>query len=771
MRTPGLTPREQDTLQAVARRLTNAEIAAEFHLSVRTVESHIASLRRKLLAESRRELIEAAARYVGRPVSVPMDSFVGRDDVLVRAQGLLAESRWLTVTGPAGVGKTRLALELAHRAPSVVVELEHVEPGGVLGAVAAALGLDPATAPGVVTACCSALSGGAVQLVLDNADRVAADAASVIRRLLGQLATLRVISTSRTPLRGPGESVLELLPLAADSPGDPGVRLFLDRARTAAAPIDLGDIATVLDVCQRLDGIPLAIELAAARTRHVSLAELDRLLADGFAALGITASPPAPGSSGPGERHAALATAFAWSWDLLDDGLRAILCRLAALPRSFDLDLAAVATGERVDAQVFELVDRSLLVKVGEPGGTTRFRVLAALREFINAHTDLMVLDEVARRHAEHHRTLATTLAARARTDDRATTRALAKAVCPEVNDALRWAIDHDHPVASELAVAVAVGVEQYGPGPGMMQALIDVVDDPRVRATWSAPELEVIGRALSYLRVDLVEELAGRARDLAAAGADVDRLAAAKLTGAALVYRGDACGALPYLDEAIDLATSLGNQWERADALQLRAMALARTGALPPDELIAALEVARTAYVAAGDSMHVNNTRYMMALAAGEDEALRPRAVAWADECLAYATRAGNETEVAHARLARALAGGTDHAEDVTEAARLFRRVGDLRCLSRALVEGAALDPDRAEPLLREALEAGAACGDAARHARAAGALATWLWERGRRAEASAVLGAATAVIPGGDVDALVPDALAAEVGRLTAH
>ncbi len=531
MHAPDLTPREQEVLQAVARRLTNLEIAAELHVSVRTVESHIASLRRKLLAESRRELIRAAANYLGRPVQAPVDSFVGRDDLLVQTQALFAESRWVTLTGPAGVGKTRVALELARFAPSVVVELEHAEPGGVLGAVAAALGMEKTAGPGVFAACCGALAGGQVQLVLDNVDRVSVDAATAVRRFLGQLDSLRVITTSRTPLHGPGESIVELDPLPTEQPTDPGVVLFLDRARSASRDIDLDDLATVVDVCRRLEGIPLAIELAAARTRHLSMAELDRLLVDGFAHLGT--------ANAAGQRHAALASAFAWSWDLLDGRLQWTLSHLAALPRSFDLDLACAAVGDRVDAEVAELVDSSLLVKVADDGETTRFRILGALREFVRARTDRQVLDLVARRHAQHHCRVAGSIAARARTDDRPATRAFAKTFCPEINDALLWAIDRDPPMAAQLAVAVATGVEQYGPGPGMMQTLIDAASRPDLRATWSAPELEVIGRVLAYIRIDLLEVVAERARELACGGTDADRLAAAQLTASSNVHRG----------------------------------------------------------------------------------------------------------------------------------------------------------------------------------------------------------------------------------------
>jgi predicted ATPase/DNA-binding CsgD family transcriptional regulator len=375
-----LTPREQETLLAVSRRLTNVEVAAELHVSVRTVESHIASLRRKLLVESRRELIQAAASYAGRPVPRPANAFIGRDDLLARTRGLLTRSRWITLTGSPGIGKSRLALELAVLSPSVVVALEHTPPGGTLNAIAKALGLEETRGPGVFRACCSALSVGPLQLVLDDVDRVGAEAGAVARGLLGQVDSLRVVTTSRTPLHGPGEVIVQLYPLAADSATDPAVLLFLDRARTASPTAELADIPTIVELCRRLDGIPLAIELAAARTRHLSPRELGDRSTDGGDILGTIGD--------PGRRHAALSTTFAWTWDLLDVELQRTMSQLAGLPGAFDLDLAAAAVGQRVEPEVLTLLDRSLLVKEPYAGDPARFRMLDAMRRFVRGRTD-----------------------------------------------------------------------------------------------------------------------------------------------------------------------------------------------------------------------------------------------------------------------------------------------------------------------------------------------------------------------------------------------
>jgi predicted ATPase/DNA-binding CsgD family transcriptional regulator/tetratricopeptide (TPR) repeat protein len=752
-----LTRREQETLRAVARRLTNVEIAEEFGVSVRTVESHIAALRRKLMAETRRELIEAARAYLGRPAPAATDSFVGRADVLTEITTLFGGTRWVTVTGHAGVGKTRVALELARRWPSVVVELEHTQAGGVLQAVAAALELDASTSETLLASCCVALSAGRLLLVLDNADRVVEEVADVVGRLLGRVRSLRVVTTSRTPLRRSGETIVELGPLAAESPGDAAIRLFLDRAVGAARTTDLSDLELVATICRRLEGVPLAIELAAARTRHLPLAELDRRLGDGFDTLGTSVNSVA--------RHAALGSAFGWSWDLLETALRDVLAHLAALPRTFDLDLAAVAVGRRVDHEVVELLDRSLLARAGGSVEPARFRMLAALREFVAVRTDHRVLADVARRHAHHHHEIARRLAENARTDDRPTIRGLAQVVRPEIGQALRWAVRNDAPMASGLAVAVGIGIEQYGPGQDLVHALVEAVRDTRLRTSWSAPAIEVIGRALAYSHLDLVGELAERASDLGARGDTADRLAAAQLNGLHLVYRNRPAQALTHLEEAVGLATELGDEWEQAAATQFRAMALQRRGDVDPREVLTAFDEARSAYAAAGDAMHANNTRYMMAVAAAE-AGLHDQAAAWAGECLRYAVDHGNEVEIGHARLAGALAAPTSGGDDLAEAALIFRRVGDLRCLTRSLLGLAAREADEAERLLREALDVGFASRNDQCHSSAAGALATLLWDRGRRDEAAAVLGGARRVLPDARLARLVPEALAAEAG-----
>ncbi|HRY09508.1 MAG: hypothetical protein H6526_06675 [Actinobacteria bacterium] len=757
MSPPSLTPREQETLQAVARRLTNAEIAREFGLSVRTVESHIASLRRKLFAESRGELIRAAQGYAGRPVPAPTNSFIGGDESLAELGALLEETRWVTVTGLPGVGKSRLAVEAARLRPSVLVDLHDTPVGGELAAVASALGLTAATAPSLVQACGVALSTGPLVLFLDNADRVAEKTGKLVGELLGRVQTLSVVITSRAPLHGAGETVLELRPLASRRPTDPGVALFVDRVRAASRATDVSDMSRVLDICRRLEGVPLAIELAAARTRHLSLAELERRLETGYEALGARES-----------GGTALGATFAWSWDLLDADSRSVLAHLAALPRCFDLDLAASVLGRRVDNVVLDLLDRSLLTGLPGRAEAARYKVPGALGEFVRSRDETAVGSLVAQRHAAHHLPVANLLASQVRTDDRPQTREAAAAAYPEIAAALSWAIAHDDPASGELAASLAVGIEQYGPDPSAMRALIAAAETPGQIQRWSPPALVEVGRALALARLDLVDELAARARSLVGEGAAEVRLSADLLTASGLVHRDRAAQALPVLQRAVALARELEDPWTRADALQLLAKALHRLGETPTEALLRAFEAARDAYAEAGDSMHVNNTHYMMASVAATDPAWRADAVRWAEQCIDYAVRHGNELELGHARLAHARALPDQSAAELAEAVRLLRRAGDLRCLSRALLEAA--EPQgaqRREELLREAVHVGAASGDPRCHRAASLALASFLEERGHRAEAAAVLG----VAPGPDPQSLHHTSAAAARSHSVLH
>jgi predicted ATPase/DNA-binding XRE family transcriptional regulator len=326
-------------------------------------------------------------------VPIPATALVGRATELATAMELLAEARLLTLTGPGGVGKTRLAIEIARASASdaVFVELGPVAtPDLVLPAVAAALGVRETAGRPLAESVTAHLRSRRLLLVLDNCEHVLEGARPVVTELLDAAPDLRILATSRPPLRLRGERLLPLAPLPLPDPARateagslatiPSVALFVERARDVRPGFTLtaanaGDIAAI---CARLDGLPLALELAAARLRALSPAALLALLSERLRLL--TAGPEdAPA------RHQTLRAAIAWSHDQLTDGQQATFRRLAVAPGGCTLETAAALVGDdpltTLDA-IEALVDHGLLRRVDEPDGDVRFAMLETVREY-----------------------------------------------------------------------------------------------------------------------------------------------------------------------------------------------------------------------------------------------------------------------------------------------------------------------------------------------------------------------------------------------------
>lgn len=310
---------------------------------------------------------------------------LGRERDLVRLVDLMGRHRLVSVVGPGGLGKTRLAHETGRRLLArfervVFVELAGARAGEdvplVLGA---AVGVreqagrrirDAVGAPVLAARTRDALAARPTLLILDNCEHVIAAAAAEVAELLAVVPSLAVLTTTRVPLMIAGEQAVPLAPLDADTDG---ARLFVERALAVRPGADL-DPDLVARLCRRLDGLPLAIELAAARIRSLSLPQLTERLDDRFAVL-VGGDRTAP------ERHRTLFAVIDWSWQLLDPAARRALRRLAVLPDGF-----TAATADRVlggaDGALDELVDQSLLSVEERPNGDMRFRMLETVREF-----------------------------------------------------------------------------------------------------------------------------------------------------------------------------------------------------------------------------------------------------------------------------------------------------------------------------------------------------------------------------------------------------
>src|SRR6266508_5689671 len=348
---------------------------------------------------------------------VPLTDLVGRADAVTEVRRLLGPGRLVTLTGPGGVGKTRLAVEtaaqLVDRFPDGVwlVELAGLgRPGkeDVTGspaeAVMTVLGIREDTPPvprgngpmGLIERLAGALRSERLLLVLDNCEHVVEPVAELAAALLRTAPELRILATSREPLGLTGEAVFVVPPLEQSS----AVQLFVARATAAATGFTLGsdDAGAVAVLCRRLDGIPLPLELAASRVRALSVHELVARLDDRFRLL-------AAGHRGVPPRQQTLRATIDWSWDLLTEPERMVLRRLAVHADGFTLQAAeSICAGDGVRAEdvlalLVRLVDRSLVVMASEGDGT-RYRLLESVADYCLERLDEAgERDRVRQRH------------------------------------------------------------------------------------------------------------------------------------------------------------------------------------------------------------------------------------------------------------------------------------------------------------------------------------------------------------------------------------
>ena len=341
------------------------------------------------LAETRLAVLRATP-VVPRPSSpARLTSFVGRDGDVRRVSALLATSRLVTLTGPGGAGKTRLATEVS-RARGDEVCIVELAPLGDADRLAAAVLAGVRTAEIVMRVpddadtadrLLAALTGRDLLLVLDNCEHVVDAVARLAQTLLERLPTLRVLATSREPLGVPGE-VLHPVDALAD---DDAVRLFGERGAAVRPGFTITDAVrpTVREICRRLDGQPLAIELAAARLRTLAPAEIRQRLDDRFRLL-TTGPRTAPA------RHQTLRAVVDWSWDLLAEPERALARRLSVFSGGATEESVreVCGLGDATLDLVGALVDRSLVVAVPQADGPTRYRMLETIREYAAQRLD-----------------------------------------------------------------------------------------------------------------------------------------------------------------------------------------------------------------------------------------------------------------------------------------------------------------------------------------------------------------------------------------------
>jgi predicted ATPase/class 3 adenylate cyclase len=634
----------------------------------------------------------------GRPTNLPRPStpLLGRDGEVAHLMALLGRrgARLVTLTGPGGVGKTRLALGVAvELLPAHFISFAPVaDPALVPATLVRSLGVvDRGEAP-AEQALVGALAGEQLLLVLDNLEHVL-PAAPLVAELLAACPQLSVLATSREPLRLGGEHVFPVAPLRVPVPGQeddvravaraPAAALFLQRARARDPTFELtpGCSAAVAEVCRRLDGLPLAIELAAAR---VAVLPPAAMLAHWDQALGLDAE----GARDLPPRQRTLRRVFDWSYRLLDDGDRALLRRLAAFPGGFDVDAvdaARVGSGAGLPRLALDavgalgrLVDRSLVRRDQGPDGEPRFSMLMTVRGYLRER--LVTAGEAAAadrlmatsRAALAHRAWQVLGAPRSREQlDR---------LDRELNN-FRAALDVL--VADDPERAAELAVELFGLWQGRH------VGEGR---NWLERALSAGGPALS----------AGvRARAL--------------LTASLLAYyQGDYRAQQRLADQALGVARGADDALTRARALYVSAMALS----------------------IAGDSGADAAYRGALALS----ERLGDRAgMAMACNDLGEAAREAGDAQRAAALYERALG--------------LWRELGDATGVSRAAQNLAQVarqsgDLTRAGKLLREAHAAATGIGDRHQGAIALAGVASVAAARGATVDAATLHGAAEAEV-----------------------
>jgi predicted ATPase/DNA-binding CsgD family transcriptional regulator len=394
-----LTSRELQVAGLVTEGLTNREIAERLFLSERTAEYHVVQILNKLGFTRRSQIAAWMARRDREPAALqgsdwlakPLTTLIGRTSERLEVGRLLADHRLVTLVGPGGVGKTRLAAavasEMVERLPRVLLlDLAPLaDPDRVFNELSAALSAQPERGDPWSRIAAELEEGGL--LVFDNCEHLVEGVARNVEHLLRRTSA-SVLTTSREPLRVDGEAVFQVRPLGLED----AVRLFVERSSAAAPGFEPSPAVTT--ICERLDGVPLAIELAAARVRVMSAEAISDQLGHVLGLLTVGAR------TGPA-RHRSMTASLDWSYSLLtgleQDALRA----LSVFPSDFALADAVYITTTDDGKTVLDLVDKSLVARAPPD----RYRLLELVKEHAGARLaeageETQVRNRLAERYA-----------------------------------------------------------------------------------------------------------------------------------------------------------------------------------------------------------------------------------------------------------------------------------------------------------------------------------------------------------------------------------
>ena len=538
-----------------------------------------------------------------RALPTPVTSFVGREKEMADLVKALEETRLLTLTGIGGSGKTRLALKLAelvspqHPTGLWFVDLVSIRDADRLAqTVADAIGIRPAAGQSLESALQLALSGRSALLVLDNCEHLKAACTRLVGELLERVFDLKVVATSREALDIAGERRFVVRPLSLPGhetvptsrfAGSDAVQLFVERARSARADIEFSDsnLTMVVEICRRLDGIPLAIELAAATLSVLALPQLKQLLSDRFHLL--------DGKKNVGSRHRGLADVIEWSYERLDASDQRLIARWSVFAGTWSLP-AAVAladdgmTEAALVSRLVQLADRSLIHAQYGPSGDMRYSMLESIREYARMKlAEFGEMDEVRARHFRHYLELAERATDGMASDE--TRRACVLALDAERDNlvlAHRWCDDapESHLLGLRLVNAMHgywverhfmadMPVTSYDPLEQGRRLTAEALDrcEPKVRskdrgrALWGLSRLECLAGHFSDA-ARLVEEALDIAREL---GDDMVISARLGVLASLQNVLGDRTNARRNAEESRQIAARLHNPYLNASLLR----------------------------------------------------------------------------------------------------------------------------------------------------------------------------------------------------------
>ena len=516
-------------------------------------------------------------------VPAPLTALIGRDADIARIREVLSKSRLVTLTGPAGAGKTRLAIDIATQqsasGPVWYVDMSSIDlPELVASAVAGALGATTGPGEDAADVVASALAAEAGLLVLDTCEHVVAGASRLVSAVLHRSPAMRVLATSRRPLAVAGEVAwpvppLRVAPTDTGTPEEvgafPAVALFCERARAVRPDFELtaANSRDVAEVCVALDGLPLAIELAAARADVLSPRAISERLQNRFELL-------VEGAADVSARQQTLRGAIDWSVDLLTDAERCFFARLGAFAGSFDLAAAGAVAGDGSQdplALLTALVRHSMVTS--DDGD--RFRLLDTLRAYASELLAGLDADETRRRHARHYTEVAEHAESLVRGEAQRDALARLRADVPNFRAALEWSLGMGD---LDLAVRLAGSLAWFWALDGRLDvadrhlrraiAITDVPAASRAKVLWGyALLVAALGNLDEALEAaEASTALARQSGDDAAIGCGLNAAAVARWA------LGDLDAAVAAHEEAIERFASAGDLWGEAICRVLRA-------------------------------------------------------------------------------------------------------------------------------------------------------------------------------------------------------